>query len=125
MGVAASRGRVVAVGYREGPLLLERTGSGWREVPWEWPGETSFLNDVAAQVGTFWVVGPQYRTGGRIRPFVLRGRNGHWREVRVPAPGPFSGLDAVSVSAAWVWATGHDGEGESITGLVMRGGASP
>ena len=125
MGVAASQGRVVAAGYREEPLLLERTEAGWREVPWEWAGETSFLNGVAARAGTFWVVGPRYHAGGRIRSFVLRGRNGHWRDVRVPAPGPFSGLDAVSVSATWVWATGHAGEGEDITGFVMRGGASP
>jgi len=124
-GIAASRGRVVAVGYREGPLLLERTSDGWREVRWEWPGQTFFLTDVAARTGSFWVVGSRYLNDGRIRPFVLRGRNGHWCDVRVPAPGPFSGLDAVSVSDTWVWATGHEGEGEGITGFVMRGGASP
>lgn len=123
MGIAASQGRVVAAGYGAGPLLLERTEAGWREVPWEWAGADSFLNDVAARAGTFWVVGPQYRAGGEIRPFVLRGRNGHWRDLRVPAPGLFSGLDAVTVSATWVWATGHEGEGEGVTGFVMRGGA--
>lgn len=128
-GVAAVRGAVVAVGYRNGPLLLERTGVGWREVPWAWPGQTSFLADVAAsgdsfRSDTFWVVGARYMTDGRIRPFVLRGRDGRWRDVRVPAPGPFSGLSAVSVSRGWVWATGHDGEGESTTGFVMRGRSS-
>jgi hypothetical protein len=126
MGVAASRGRVVAVGYREGPLLLERTGTGWREVPWEWPGETFFLTGVAGRLDrsgnvTFWVVGSRYLADGRIRPFVLRGRSGRWAAMKVPSPGPFSGLSAVTATSGWVWATGDDGEGDSVTGLVMRG----
>jgi hypothetical protein len=125
-GVAAVGGTVVAVGYRNGPLLLERTADGWREVPWEWAGETFFLTGVAGRLdrsgnATFWVVGSRYLADGRIRPFVLRGRSGRWAAMKVPSPGPFSGLSAVTASSGWVWATGHDGEGESVTGLVMRG----
>jgi hypothetical protein len=125
-GVAAVGGTVVAVGYRNGPLLLERTADGWREVPWEWAGETFFLTGVTGRLdrsgnATFWVVGSRYLADGRIRPFVLRGRSGRWAAMKVPSPGPFSGLSAVTASSGWVWATGHDGEGESVTGLVMRG----
>lgn len=124
-GVAVSRGRVVVVGYRDGPRLVERTDDGWREVKWTWPGEMFFLRDGDGFRGEFWVVGDRYLHDGRTRPFVLRGREGRWRDVRVPAPGPFSGLSAVAAGRTWIWATGRDGEGESITGFVIRGGASP
>jgi hypothetical protein len=123
-GIDAVGDTAVAVGYRNGPLLLRWDGDRWHRLPWRWPGQTFFLGDVKQVAGVWWVVGTRYLADGRTRPFVMRNGGGRWRAVAVPQPGPFSGLSAVAPLRGSVWATGHDGEGESIRGIVMRSAAS-